>query len=360
MDDIRAAVRKRVGDPSSHPASSGHLLPRAEKDRRGTFGAILAALVAGGFVTPVRAAEPYPTRPIRLVVPFAAGGGTDLVMRAVADAIAAGWKATIVIENKPGAGTTLGASAVAAAPADGYTLLANTASFLISPHMMTRMPYDPRADFQPVALVASSPHVLAVGKHVPARTLPEFIAWIKAQPSPPTFASFGVGSSSHLGYEILRARLGLAMVHVPYRGAAPALVDLLGGRVDTMLADLSTVAEHVKTGEIRALAIAGRKRADGLPDVPTADEAGVPGFTSESWFGLMVRSGTAPEIVERWNAAIRKAVADPNVRAKLDAVGIEPAFPGDAGGTVEAFAAFLKAESDKYADAIRRSGARME
>lgn len=301
------------------------------------------------------AAEPYPTRPIRLVVPFAAGGGTDLVMRAVADAVAAEWKATIVIENKPGAGTTLGAVAVAQAPPDGYTLLANTASFLISPHLMAKPPYDAAADFAPVALVASSPHVLVVGPHVPATSLAAFTAWAKAQPRPPTFASFGSGSSSHLGYEILRGRLDLAMVHVPYRGAAPALIDLLGGRVDTMLADLSAVAEHVKSGAVRALAITGERRAASLPEVPTIAEAGVAGFRSESWFGLVARAGTPPDLVRRWNEAVVAALATPAVRGKLETIGIEPLGSGP-----EAFGAFMRGEAEKYQAAIGTSGAKLE
>ena len=300
------------------------------------------------------AAETYPERPIRIVVPFAAGGGTDAVMRALGDAIAADWKATILIDNKPGAGTTLGASAVAQAPADGYTLLANTASFLVSPRLMANRPYRTE-EFVPVSLVASSPHVLVVAKDVPAKTLAEFTAWAKAKPEPATFASFGSGSSSHLGYEILRDRLGLAMVHVPYRGAAPAMVDLLAGRVDTMLADLSAIAEQVKAGSVRALAVTGESRSAALPDVPTIAEAGLAGFTSESWFGLMARAGTDPRIVTRWTVAVQKALASPAVREKLSLLGIRAI-----GADGDVFARFLRDEDEKYAAAIVKSGAKME
>ena len=305
-------------------------------------------------LAPARASE-YPDRPIRIVVPFAPGGGTDLVMRALAESTAADWKASIIIENKPGAGTTLGASTVASAPADGYTLFANTASFLITPRLMAKRPYDSDADFVPVAQVASAPHVLVVATNVPAGTLPEFTAWAKAKAQPATFASFGTGSSSHLGYEILRHRLGLNMVHVPYRGAAPALLDVLGGRVDSMLADLSTVAEHVKSGAVKALGVAGGARSAALPDVPTLDEAGVPGFRSASWFGVVMRSGTPPDIVERWTGALLAAIAKPEIQAKLGVHGIEPA--GMAG---PAFGAFMKSETDKYVEAIRTSGAKLE
>lgn len=314
-----------------------------------------AALVALLGSAAAHAADAYPTRPVHLVVPFAAGGGTDLVARAVADAIAQDWKATIVVDNKPGAGTTLGAVAVAQAPADGYSVLANTASFLISPHMMAKQPYDAARDFVPVALLASSPHVLVVGPNVPVKTLSEFTAWAKAQPQPPTFASFGTGSSSHLGYEILRSRLGLAMVHVPYRGAAPALLDLLGGRVDTMLADLSAVAEHVKSGAVRAIAVTSDRRAASLPDVPTIKEAGLDGFRSESWFGLVAKAGTDADVVRRWNAAANAALANPSVRSKLEQIGIEPL-----GSTPEAFGAFMRDEAEKYVAAVKQSGAKLD
>lgn len=300
------------------------------------------------------AAEAYPERPIRIVVPFAAGGGTDAVMRAIADAVAADWKATILIDNKPGAGTTLGASAVAQAPADGYTLLANTASFLVSPRLMANRPYRTE-EFVPVSLVASSPHVLVVAKDVPATTLADFTAWAKGKAQPATFASFGSGSSSHLGYEILRERLGLTLVHVPYRGAAPAMVDLLAGRVDTMLADLSAIAEQVKAGSVRALAVTGETRTAALPDVPTIAEAGLSGFTSESWFGLMARAGTDPRILSRWTTAVQKALASPAVREKLALLGIRAI-----GSEAEIFARFLRDEDEKYGAAIATSGAKME
>lgn len=330
--------------------------------RRTTILATLALVVLASFAPaglgPLAAAQ-YPERPVRVVVPFAPGGGTDLVMRAVAESVGAAWRGAILIENKPGAGTTLGASSVAAAPADGYTLFANTASFLITPRLMAKPPYDAAADFVPVARVASSPHVLVVGKDVPADSLETFAAWARARTQPPTFASFGTGSSSHLGFEILRHRLGLAMVHVPYRGAAPAMLDLVGGRVDAMLADLSTVTEHVKAGHVRALAVTGDARSPALPDVPTIAEAGaglgIADFRSESWFGLVARAGTPADTVGTWERAVAEALARPEVKAKLDLFGIAPAFLAG-----PAFGAFLAAEDAKYREAIRQSGATLE
>lgn len=315
------------------------------------LAAMVAALCAAG---PLAAAE-YPERPVRIVVPFAPGGGTDLVMRAVAESVGTAWRTPVLIENRPGAGTTLGAHAVAAAPADGYALFANTASFLITPRLMATPPYDAAADFVPILRVASSPHVLVVAEGVPAGTLAAFVAWAKDRPQPATFASFGTGSSSHLGFEILRGRLGLAMVHVPYRGAAPAIVDLLGGRVDAMLADLSTVAEHVKAGRVRALAVTGDGRSAALPDVPSIDEAGVPGFRSESWFGLVAHAGTPPAVVARWERAVAEALARPEVAARLDAAGISASpLPG------ADFGRFMASEDAKYREAIRGSGATLE
>ena len=268
-------------------------------------------------------------------------------MRVVAEHLAAEWKTAVIIDNKPGAGTTLGAQSVATAAADGYTLFANTASFLITPHLMSRRPYDAIADFVPVARLASSPHVLVVGNQVPANSLPGFVAWAKGRPQPATFASFGTGSSSHLGFEILRHRLGLEMVHVPYRGAAPALLDILGERVDAMLADLSTVAEQVKSGRVRALAITGAARTSLLPGIPTMDEAGLKGFRSESWFGLVARTGTLPEIIARWEKALADTLTKSNVTTKLDTLGISPAVL-----TSRDFALFMAEEDGKYLDAI--------
>lgn len=307
--------------------------------------AAACAVVATAFAAAPAAADSYPTRPIKLVIPLAPGGGTDITGRTLADAIAADWKATIVPENKTGGGTTIASAAVAAAPADGYTVYVNTASFIISARMMPNLPYDPQKDFVPVALAASSAHVLVVSAKLPVKTFAEFVDWVKAKNGTATFASFGAGSSSHLGFELFLHKLGLKMVHVPYKGNAPAMTDLLGGHVDAMFAD--HVDEALKSSNLRILALAGAKRSPEIPDVPTLQELGMKDFTSSSFYGVMMRAGTPAEIVDKWSAAIRAALKAPAVQEKLRQQGIDPI-----GSTPADYAAFLKAEDAKYAEAL--------
>lgn len=309
--------------------------------------AVLAAWSPAG-------AQTYPDtgRAIRIVVPFAAGGGTDAVTRIVAEHVAKTWNASIVIENKPGGGTMIATQSVAAAPADGYTVLAISNSFLVSPLLAERAPYDPIRDFTAVAPMASSPHVLVVPPSIPATTVAEFAAWAKANPARATFASFGRGASNHFGFEVLKRRLGIEIVHAPYGGSAPALKDLIGGHVAVMLGDLQNVREQIG-GNLRALAVANETRLASLPDVPTMAEAGVPGFTSKSWFGLVMRAGTDPAIIEKWNAAVREALRDPSVRARLEPHGVT--IPDMA---VQDFAAFLVSENETAHRIAREAGLR--
>ncbi|WP_168201534.1 Bug family tripartite tricarboxylate transporter substrate binding protein [Phreatobacter aquaticus] len=298
-------------------------------------------------------ADDYPAagRPIRIVVPFTAGGGTDAVTRIVAEHVAKAWGASIVIENKPGGGTMIATQSVAAMPADGYALLAISNSFLVSPLLAERAPYDPIRDFVGVAPMASSPHVLVVHPSVPARTLTELSAWAKANSATAAFASFGRGASNHLGFEVLKRRLGIELMHVPYGGSAPAMKDLIGGHVPAMLGDLQNVREQLASGNLRAIAVANETRLASLPDVPTVAEAGVAGFTSKSWFGLVMKAGTPTAIVDRWNIAVRAALADPGVRARLEPHGVTIADMAP-----EAYAGFLAAENQSVVDAVRQAG----
>jgi tripartite-type tricarboxylate transporter receptor subunit TctC len=288
-------------------------------------------------------------------VPFAPGGGTDLIARALADIIAAEWKSTIVIENKPGGGTTIATLAALSAPADGSTVLAASNSFLVSPLIMPVAPYQWDRDFTGVSLFAVSPHVLVVHPSVPARTLDEFVAWAKAQDGKATFASFGSGSSNHLGFEVLKRRLGVEVTHVPYKGSAPAMNDLVAGHVNAMLGDLQNVAEQLKGGTLRPIAIANETRLPSLPDLPTLNELGVKGFTSKSWFGALVRRDTPPEVVQKWSAAFADALKRAAVQQRLGGLGIELV-----GSTPAQMQAFLAAEAAKAEDAVKLSGAKME
>lgn len=295
---------------------------------------------------------PEPGRAIRVVVPFAAGGGTDGVTRIVAEHVARRWNASFVIENKPGGGTMIATQSVGAASADGYTVLAISNSFLVSPLLAERPPYDPLRDFVAVAPMASSPHVLVVHPSVPATTVAEFAAWAKANPARATFASFGRGASNHFGFEVLKRRLGVEIVHAPYGGSAPAMKDLIGGHVPVMLGDLQNVRDQIG-GNLRALAVANETQLAALPGVPTMAEAGIPGFTSKSWFGLVMKAGTDPAIVEKWNAAVREALRDPSVRARLEPHGVTiPDMP------VQAFAAFLAGENEAAHRIAREAGLR--
>jgi tripartite-type tricarboxylate transporter receptor subunit TctC len=316
--------------------------------------ALAVALISATVAAPAFA-DDYPTHPVRILVPFAPGGGTDLITRTLADIIATGWKAAIVIENKPGGGTTIASEAVAAAAPDGYTLLAASNSFLVSPMIMPSKPYVWDRDFTGVSLFAVSPHILVVNPSVPARTLDEYVAWAKAQNGKATFASFGSGSSNHLGFEVLKRRLGIDVVHVPYKGSAPAMSDLLAGHVQAMLGDLQNLTGQIKAGTLRPIAVANETRLASMPDLPTLDELGVKGFTSKSWFGAIARKGTPPQIVAKWSAAFADALQRPAVRERLASLGVDLI-----GSSPEEMQAFLASEAAKAEAAVKDSGATME
>lgn len=300
-------------------------------------------------------AEGYPSRPVKILVPFAPGGGTDLISRALADIIASEWKSTIVIENRPGGGTTIASAAALGAAPDGYTLLAASNSFLVSPMIMQTAPYQWDRDFTGVSLFAVSPHILVVNPSVPAHTLAEFVTWAKAQNGKASFASFGSGSSNHLGFEVLKRKLGIEITHVPYKGSAPAMNDLVAGHVNAMLGDLQNVSEQLKGGTLRPIAVANETRLPSMPDVPTLNELGVTGFTSKSWFGALARRETPPEIVAKWSDAFADALKRPATQQRLGSLGIELV-----GSTPKQMQSFLTEEAAKADAAVKLSGAKME
>lgn len=289
----------------------------------------------------------------RFVVPYAAGGTGDMLSRAVAERIGASLGRTIVVDNKPGGGTVIGTQSAAQAPADGQTLLFVAASFVIQPQLLAKPPYDALRDFAPVTLMASNPHVLVVHPSVPAKTLPEFLAWARANKA--AFASFGNGSSGHLGFELFKKAGGFDMVHAAYKGSAPATQDLLAGTVQAMFADLPQVVNHVRAGKLRAIAVGSARRDPALPEVPTLGEAGLPGFLSQSWYGVVVKAGTPADAVQKLQAAITAALADPRLRQALEPTGLE-----FIGSSSTEFAAFLKSEAARYGEAIRLSGTKVE
>jgi tripartite-type tricarboxylate transporter receptor subunit TctC len=302
------------------------------------------------------AAKDYPTRPITLIVPYAAGGGNDAMARAMADRMAAALGQEIVIENRGGAGGSIATRQVARAAGDGYTLgLGGTGTLAVDPTLYRDVGYDPRRDFAPVGLIATSAMVLLVNPAVPAATLKDFIALARSQPGRINFASAGSGSGMHLGTELFAYMAGISMVHVPYRGSAPALTDLVGGHVAVYLSSLAPAIGLLRAGKVRPLAVTGLARSKALPDVPTVAEAALPGFEAVLHYGIVAPAGTPRAIVDKLNAAMRAALASADVLARLDTDGAEP-FPS----TPEQYAADIDREETKWSEIVRRSGARAQ
>ena len=326
---------------------------------RATWPALVAAAMAlfAGVAAPDASAQAaWPSKPIRIVVPFPPGGTTDILARAAAQKMTEAWKEQAVIDNRPGAGGNIGAELVAKAPADGYTMLMGTVgTHAINASLYAKMPYDHVKDFAPVILVAAVPNVMVVHPSVPAATVAEFIAWAKANPGKVNFASSGSGTSIHLAGELFKTQTGLAMTHVPYKGSAPAIADLIGGQVQVMFDNLPSALPQIRGGKLRALAVTSRERANALPDVPTVAESGLPGFEASSWFGLLAPTGTPREVVVRVNAEIARWLASSDAKDKLASQGAIAA-----GGTPEDFVSHIAAETAKWQKVVRESGAKVD
>ena len=302
-------------------------------------------------------AQNYPSRPIRLVVPYPPGGPLDIMARAIGQKLTEAWSQPVVVDNRAGDGGNIGAELVAKSPADGYTLLLGAvATHAINPTLYGKVPYDPVKDFAPVALVAQVPNILVVNPSVPARSVKELIELARARPGYLNFGSGSTGSTGHLAGELFNAMAGVQMVHIPYKGGAPAMADLLAGQVQLMFDNLANALPNVRAGRLRALAVTTLARSPAIPDLPTIAESGLPGFDLTTWFGLMVPAGTPPEIVIKLNAGIARALNAKDMRERLEKMGAEP--PAD--NTPEHFAAFIRAEAAKYAKVVKESGARVE
>jgi tripartite-type tricarboxylate transporter receptor subunit TctC len=315
--------------------------------------AMLTAFALGAPGLP--AAADFPSRPIRIVVPYAPGGASETMARLVADRMAAALKQAVIIENRPGGGTVIGASVVAQAPADGYTLFVNASSFVINSHLISKLPYDPWKDFTPLTLAASNPHVLVTSNALGTRNLAEFLAVAKAKGKALSYGSFGNGSSGHLAFELLKKTYGFDMEHVPYKSTPQAMMDVIGGQIQAMLTDTPAAVPQAKAGKMMVLAIAADQRGPSLPDVPTFQEATGTRFVSRSWFGFLVKSGTPPEVQKLLQTEIVRALKTPELKDKLHDLGMDTI-----GSSPEEFAAFMKAESERFADAIRFSGAKSD
>jgi len=317
------------------------------------LGASLLALAAFAFA---QAPAAYPTKPIRLVVPFPPGGATDILAREVAKHLTDAWGQSVVVDNRPGAGGNIGSELVARSAPDGYTLeMGTVGTHAINASLYSKMPYDHVKDFVPVILVAGVPNVLEVNPSVPVNSVQELLAYAKANPGKLNFASSGSGTSIHLSGELFKVMAGVQMTHVPYKGSAPALSDLLGGQVQLMFDNLPPSLPQIKAGKLRALAVTSSTRAPALPDVPTVAEAGLPGFEASSWFGVLAPAGTPPAIVAKLNAEIAKWLTTPEAKEKLANVGANIAS-----GTPEDFARHIQAETAKWAKVVKESGAKVD
>jgi tripartite-type tricarboxylate transporter receptor subunit TctC len=299
---------------------------------------------------------PWPSRPIHLVVPYPPGGPLDAVARLTAQKVSADLGEPIVVDNKAGAGGNIGADAVAKAAPDGYTLLLGAvATHAINPSLYASMPFDSQRDFEPVTQLASTPNVLIVNPALPVKSVAEFIAYAKAHPGALNFGSGSTGSAGHLAGELFKRMAGIEMTHVPYKGAAPAMQDLIAGQVNLMFDNLASALTQIKAGKVRALAVTTAKRTPLAPDLPTIAESGLPGFDINTWFGVFVPAKTPRAIVQRLHDEFAKALAQPDVREKMLGLGAEPVA-----STPEQFGAYVRSEAAKYAKIVKASGARVD
>lgn len=300
-------------------------------------------------------AQAWPAKPLRFVVPYPPGGPVDVSARLLAPKLQAALGQPVVVENKPGAGGNLGADAVAKSAPDGYTIgMGAIATHAINPSLMASVPYDPLRDFTHLALVVQVPNVLVVHNDVPAKSVAELVALAKSRPGKLDFASGSTGSTGHLAGELFKQMTGTYMVHIPYKGAAPAVADLLAGRVQLMFDNLASALPRVKAGQVRALAVTTLKRAPALPDLPTLDESGLKGFDMTTWWGVMAPALLPADITARLNAEVLKAMDEPDVKTRLRAMGME----GSAVRSPAQFSAFVAAEAKLYAGLVKASGAK--
>jgi tripartite-type tricarboxylate transporter receptor subunit TctC len=301
-------------------------------------------------------AQPYPAKPVRLVVTFPAGGAADVLARTLTVKLADALGQPVVVDNRPGAGGNVGAEAVAKAPADGYTVLFGTnGTHGINPALYGKVPYDPVKDFAPVALAQTLPSILVVNPSVPASSLRELLDYVRARPGKIDYASAGNGTTSHFAAELMKVQAKLYMVHIPYRGGAAAIADVIAGRVPVMIQTAPDTLPQMRAGKLRALAITSEARSPLAPDIPTMAESGLPGYEVTSWTGVLAPAGTPREAVDALAAALAKVAADPDYRERLAKIGAEPAHRGPA-----EFAAYIQTELAKWAQAVKASGARVD
>lgn len=307
---------------------------------------LAAALVAGSAL-----AQSYPVKPVRLIVPYPPGGGTDIMSRAIAARLAERWNQQVVVDNRGGGSTIIGTELAARAPADGYTLLSTAPSFVINPATRPRLPYDTLKDFAPITQAATQPYVLVLHPKVPAQNVKEFIALAKARPGALNFGSTGIGSGSHLAGELFAVMSQTKLTHIAYKGMGPALTDLLGGQTQFVFAAIVPVSPHVRGGRLRALGVTGPRRSAVMPELPTIAESGVQGYQATSWLGLLAPAGVPSAITSRINADVIVLLNNAELRERLAGDGAEPV-----GTSSREFEAFLREEIAKWGKVIRAAG----
>jgi tripartite-type tricarboxylate transporter receptor subunit TctC len=316
---------------------------------------IACALVASVAAPPAQA-QSFPSKPVRMVIPFPPGGPLDAVGRTIAQKLTEAWGQNVLVDNRPGAGGNIGADLVAKSAPDGYTVVMGALStHAVNPSLYPKMPYDAIKDFAPISLVAVTPNVLVVNPSLPVNTAREFIAYAKANPGKLAFGSGSNGSAGHLAGELFKAETGADMLHVPFKGAAPAMQALLAGDTQLMFDNLASSTPQVKAGKLRALAVTTAQRSKLAPELPTLAEAGLPGFDITTWFGLLAPAGTPPDVIARWNSEVTRILNAPEVRERLLLLGVEPAP-----NSPQAFAQFIGSEMAKYARIVKLSGAKVD
>jgi tripartite-type tricarboxylate transporter receptor subunit TctC len=319
--------------------------------------AVVAVTATIGYTGPnALHAQSYPTRSVTLIVPSAAGGGTDTIARVIGDQLSKQLGQGFVVENRTGAGMLVGTTAVAKAAPDGYTLLVGlNGNMTVNPSLFAKLPYDPIADFVPVAMLATYPFLVLVNNELPVKSIKELIALLKSQPGKIDYASAGNGTGQHLAPELFKMMTGTDMGHIAYRGAQPAYQDVLSGRVPVFFDNMSTAMSLAKAGKVRALAITSKQRSALMPELPTVDESGVPGYEYHTWFGLWAPKGTPQAIIEKLNAEVTKALVDPSVQQRITAAAGEPSTM-----LLKDIEPFMKADIAKWAEVVKRAGIKVE
>ena len=326
--------------------------------REDAFAFSQKCMISAGFVScliAINAHAQYPTRPIRLVVPQSAGGSTDLVARPLAQRVAEAMKGSVVVDNRPGAGSTIGTDIVAKAPPDGHTLLAVAASFTMSPSLYKKLPFDPVNDFAPISLLSSLPNILVVHPALPVKSVKDLIAHAKAQPGKLNYSSSGMATGTHMSMELFKHMAGISIAHIPYKGGAPSVTALISGEVQLCFATISTALPQVKTGRLRALAISSARRATAVPEVPTISEAGVPGYDYASWIGLLAPAKTPAAIVARWHTEAARVMQTAEIKALLLHEGSEAV-----GNSPSEFGGIIKSEVERWKTVSKAAGIKAE